>query len=54
MEVLHGVAGQGVDPSTEDYQEAETVIFKRAQGESFTDELHLLKAGKPSLTEIFK
>lgn len=34
------------DPTDEDYQKVETVIYKRAQRESFTDELCLLKAGK--------
>jgi len=44
---LHGVADQGVGPTAEDYHNAETLIFKRGQKNSFPEELCLLKAGKP-------
>ncbi|KAJ8400653.1 hypothetical protein AAFF_G00394220 [Aldrovandia affinis] len=40
-------AGQGPGPTDSNYQKAETLILQRAQEDSFLDELHLLKAGKP-------
>ncbi|XP_077363581.1 uncharacterized protein LOC144007644 [Festucalex cinctus] len=43
----HGAADQSSSPTAEDYREAEILILKRSQQESFPDELRLLKAGKP-------
>ncbi|KAJ8333606.1 hypothetical protein SKAU_G00416140 [Synaphobranchus kaupii] len=44
---LHGAAGRGGDPAAETYQEAENLIFRRAQQDSFPEEISLLKASKP-------
>ncbi|KAJ8352099.1 hypothetical protein SKAU_G00235750 [Synaphobranchus kaupii] len=35
------------DPAAETYREAENLIFRRAQQDSFPEEIHLLKASKP-------
>lgn len=47
---LHGAADQHSGPTSADYQEAETLIFQRAQQDSFPDEMRLLRAGKPVLS----
>nr|XP_061835547.1 uncharacterized protein LOC133618822 [Nerophis lumbriciformis] len=44
VQELHGAAGSY---TAEDYRNAETLILKQAQCESFPEELRLLKAGKP-------
>lgn len=44
---LHGAADQSGSCTAEDYRNAEILIIKRFQRESFPDKLRLLKAGKP-------
>lgn len=44
---LHGAAAKDSHTTAEDYRQAETLLLKRAQLDSFPVEFHLLKAGKP-------
>ncbi|KAJ8017149.1 hypothetical protein DPEC_G00014760 [Dallia pectoralis] len=46
-ETLHGAAGMSGERTSQAYQDAETLIIRKAQQDSFPDELPLLKAGKP-------
>ncbi|XP_075343516.1 uncharacterized protein LOC142401954 [Odontesthes bonariensis] len=43
---VHGAATGDRTPSAEDYRQAEIVVLRRAQQESFPDEYRLLKSGK--------
>lgn len=47
VQELHGAATQNGVPTASDYQQAEMLIFKRMQQDSFPEELRLLEAGKP-------
>ncbi|XP_030609347.1 uncharacterized protein LOC115796997 [Archocentrus centrarchus] len=44
---LHGAAADQACLSAEDYREAEREVLRRAQQDSFPEELDLLRAGKP-------
>ncbi|KAJ8016196.1 hypothetical protein DPEC_G00004680 [Dallia pectoralis] len=46
-ETLHGAAGPSGERISQAYHDAETLIIRKAQQDSFPDELRLLKAGKP-------
>ncbi|KAJ8341930.1 hypothetical protein SKAU_G00342210 [Synaphobranchus kaupii] len=56
---LHGAAGRGGDPAAKTYREAENLIFRRAQQDSFPEEISLLKArtnfrgGEREMREVF-
>ncbi|KAJ8341812.1 hypothetical protein SKAU_G00341030 [Synaphobranchus kaupii] len=44
---LRSLLGRGGDPAAKTYREAENLIFRRAQQDSFPEEISLLKASKP-------
>lgn len=47
VEELHRAAKDSCHGTTEDFHQAELLLIKRPQQESFLDEFHLLTAGKP-------
>jgi len=49
VQQLHGATTRDSCPTAEDYCQAETLILKRAQQDSFPEDLRLIKAGKPVL-----